>query len=582
MRRSSSSDDKKDGPLELAGMILLVFGVMLFLVWMAASTRIVVAFTPMLRASGALWTWLPGELGAPSALQVYRTARVFLERPQAVDFFSFIAFMNLCVTPVSTLLTTVLAGWLAATLLKPRVNVFRRFGGDKKSDPGAEEAGELMRGLSQVFTGTAPILHIRKDIAQHKDPLWARQRFPEEVLFGERVEGEPLVGKIQDGQDSQGNSPQMQARVDVIERWFKGLESTPGWSGGVTPGQRWRSRTLGRQVVDLTNQQDKDLFSAKDPSHSFGDRFSDVGRVMFGLLKDLFSARDTSQSFVDRFSDVGRVMFGLLCAHAFGGKDGLEDYRRARDQLNNSCRGAKHGLPRLDVAQWIVDKYRTNDLALRLFAVHHWEYTYLFELFVQAKRRGKIPDSEFRWLKPADRVLWYVLNTVGRFTPHTDSAAAFNMHAFERKCVRKKRWPLRINGRTGRLEHTIFVKGAVGVDSEGRTHGGLALEFERWMGGADENDDDWWKDAGRQVWKAPSHAVSTSLAPVPIPPDNEAARQVLAESSFDTMQANERQRAQAAQESAQRAALDALDALMGGQSAQGASGGSATAAGSSR
>lgn len=546
MRRSSSSDDKKDGPLELAGLILLVFGVMLFLVWMAASTRIVVAFTPMLRASGAIWTWLPGELGAPSALQVYRTARVFLERPQAVDFFSFIAFMNLCVTPVSTLLTTVLAGWLAATLLKPRVNVFRRFGGDKKSDPGADE---LMRGLSQVFTGTAPILHIRKDIAQHKDPLWARQRFPEEVLFGERVEGEPLVGKIQDGQDSQGNSPQMQAQVDVIERWFKGLESTPGWSGGVTPGQRWRSRTLGRQVVDLTNQQDKDLFSAKDPSHSF----------------------------VDRFSDVGRVMFGLLCAHAFGGKDGLEDYRRARDQLNNSCRGAKHGLPRLDVAQWIIDKYRTNDLARRLFAVHHWEYTYLFEMFVQAKRRGKIPDSEFRWLKPADRVLWYVLNTVGRFTPHTDSAAAFNMHAFERKCVRKKRWPLRMNGRTGRLEHTIFVKGAVGVDSEGRTHGGLALEFERWMGGTDENDDDWWKDAESQVWKAPSHAVSTSLAPVPLPPDNEAARQVLAESAFDIMQTKERQRAQAAQESAERAALDALDALMGSQQ-----GGSATAAGSSR
>jgi hypothetical protein len=551
MGRSSSSDDKKDGPLELAGLILLVFVVLIFLVWMAASTRIVVIFTPLLRASGSLWTWLPGELGAPSALQVYRTARVFLERPHAVDVFSFVSFMNLCVTPVSTLLTLVVAGWLAATLAKARANVFRRFGGDKKSDPGADE---LMRGVSEAFTGTAPILHIRKDIAQHKDPLWARQRFPEEVLFGERVEGEPLVGKTQDGQDSQGNPTQVQARVDVIERWLKGLESTPGWSGGVTPGQRWRSRTLGRQVVDLTNQQDKDLFSAKDTSHSF----------------------------VDRFSDVGRVMFGLLCAHAFGGKDGLEDYRRARDQLNNSCRGAKHGLPRLDVAQWIVDKYRTNDLACRLFAVHHWEYTYLFEIFVQAKRRGKIPDSEFRWLKPADRVLWYVLNTVGRFTPHTDSAAAFNMHAFERKCVRKKRWPLRMNGRTGRLEHTIFVKGAVGVDSEGRTHGGLALEFERWMGGADENDDDWWKDAGGQVWKAPSQAVSTSLTPVALPPDTEAARQVLAQSSFDSTQTKERQRAQAAQEGVERAAFDALDTLMGGQGPQGAGGGSAASAGSSR
>jgi hypothetical protein len=569
MGRSSSSADKKDGPLELAGLILLVFAVLIFLVWMAASTRIVVIFTPLLRASGSLWMWLPGESGAPSALQVYRTARIFLERPHAVDFFSFMSYMNLCIMPVTTMLTLLVSVWLAATLSKAHANVFRRFGAGEKGEP---SAGDLMRGLSQAFTGTAPILHIRKEIAQHKDPLWARQRFPEEVLFGERVDGEPLVGKTQ---DSQARAPSVgaditndaaaataegvagglepspvQARVDVIERWFKGLESTPGWAGGVVPGQRWRSRTLGRHVVDLTNDADKKIFSELSTVHSFADRFSDVGRVMFGLL----------------------------CAHAFGGKEGIEDYRRARDQLNNSCRGAKHGLPRLDVAQWIVDKYRTNDLARRMFAVHHWEYTYLFELFVQAKRRGKIPDSEFRWLKPADRVLWYVLNTIGRFTPHTDSAAAFNMHAFERKCVRRKRWPIRLNGRTGRLEHSIFVKGAVGVDSEGRTHGGLVMEFERWMNGTDENDDDWWKDTEGLIWRAPSQAVSTSLPVIPLPPDTEAARQVLAENSFDSQQSQARQRAQAEQQDAERAAVNELARLMGTQGTNtGASGGGAAA-----
>lgn len=521
MSRSSDSDAKKDGPLELAGLLLVVAAVLVFLVWMAASTRIVAIFTPLLRASGSMWTWLPGELGVPSALQVYRRARLFLERPDAVDFFSFITFMNLCIAPLMTLATVAVAAWLALTLSKARANVFRRFGGPGRSDPGADE---LLRGVSYAFTGTAPILHIRQDIAQHKDPLWARQRFPEEVLFGERVEGEPLVGKNHD------KPTQLQPRVDVIERWFKGLEPSPGWSGGVVPGQRWRSRTLGRQAVDLTNPQDRILFSAKG----------------------------ASSSFVDRFSDVGQVMFGLLCAHAFGGQEGMEDYRRARDQLNNSCRGARHGLPRLDVAQWIVDKYRTNDLARKLFAVHHWEYTYLFELFVQAKRRGKIPDSEFRWLKPADRVLWYVLNTVGRFTPHTDSAAAFNMHAFERRCARRKRWPVRMNGRTGRLEHSIFVKGAVGVDADGSTHGGLVMEFERWMAGTDENDDEWWKETSESLWKSSSPALGAALAAPPLPPDNEAARQVMAETSFDSMQSTARQQAQAAQSKAVQSELDLL------------------------
>jgi hypothetical protein len=542
MSRSSSNDAKQDGPLELAGLLLVVAAVIVFLVWMAASTRIVATFTPLLRAIGSMWTWLPAEAGLPSALQVYRTARIFLERPNAVDFFSFVTFMNLSITPLMTLATVAVAAWLAVTVSKARANVFRRFGGPERSDPGADE---LLRGVSHVFTGTAPILHIRQDIAQHKDPLWARQRFPEEVLFAERVEGEPLVGKNPD------NPAQLQPRVDVIERWLKGLEPTPGWAGGLVPGKRWRSRTLGHQVVDLTNPKDRAMFSDK--------------------------ARPSS--FVDRFSDVGRVMFGLLCAHAFGGKDGIEDYRRARDQLNNSCRGARHGLPRLDVAQWIVDKYRTDDLAHKLFAVHHWEYTYLFELFVQAKRRGKIPDSEFRWLKPADRILWYVLNTVGRFTPHTDSAAAFNMHAFERRCARRKRWPVRMNGRTGRLEHSIFVKGAVGVEADGSTHGGLVMEFERWMSGTDENDDEWWKDTGKSLWKSSVPGLGVALAAPPLPPDNEAARQVLAESSFDSMQSTARQQAQTAQSKAVQSELDILMATTGAGSTTGSASGPAAGGG---
>jgi hypothetical protein len=211
--------------------------------------------------------------------------------------------------------------------------------------------------------------------------------------------------------------------------------------------------------------------------------------------------------------------------------------------------------------------------------VHHWEYTYLFELFVQAKRRGKIPDSEFRWLKPADRVLWYVLNTVGRFTPHTDSAAAFNMHAFERRCARRKRWPVRMNGRTGRLEHSIFVKGAVGVEADGSTHGGLVMEFERWMSGTDENDDEWWKETSQSLWKSSSPALGSALAAPPLPPDNEAARQVMAETSFDSMQSTARQQAQAAQNQAVQSELDILMATAGSGATTGSASGPAAGGG---
>ena len=516
MASRSKDDASKDGPLELAGLLIIVVAVMIFLVWMAGSNRIVALFTPMLRAVGSTWAWLPSEAGASSALEVYRTARVFLERPERVDFFAFAAYVNLAIAPLTTAIAAVIFLWFCATIVRRRQEVFRRF----------RDADDLLRGISRVFTGTAPILHIRRDIAAHKDPKWARQRFPEEVLFEDRVAGDPLVGR------EPKDPSKLVVKPDVIERWLRGIEPSSGCPAAQTSkdGKRRRSRTLGWQLVDLADPADRLLFKPDRPV--------------------------ASESFVDRFSDVGKVMFGLLCAHAFGGKEGIDDWRKARDQLNNSCRGAKHGLPNLTVAQWLVDKYRHNDLARKLFAVHHWEYTYLFELFVQAKRRGKIPDSEFRWLKPADRSLWYVLNTVGRFTPHTESAAAFNMHAFERKCARRKRWPLRINGATERIEPSIYVKGAVQ---------GLVLEFERWVAGTDENDDEWWKD--RHEWVVSSRMVAQAGAAPAAPGNTEAARQLSA-TTFDQTQSAARARAEEAQRAAE------IGELMGTSAGAGAGTGS--------
>jgi len=211
------------------------------------------------------------------------------------------------------------------------------------------------------------------------------------------------------------------------------------------------------------------------------------------------------------------------------------------------------------VAQWIVDKYRHNDLARRMFAVHHWEYTYWFELFVQAKRRGKIPDSEFRWLKPADRTLWYTLNTVGRFTPHTESAAAFNMHAFERRCAQSRRWPLRFNGQTNQMEPSIFVKGAVE---------GLALEFERFVTGIDEDDNEWWKD--RDEWLASNWTtlIGSSAGTAPPVPDTAAAAALAADTEFDRMQtqarAEARDKARKSDQQLLQSELDAMASAMSG------------------
>lgn len=488
MPKSASSNEKGDGPLELVGLVLVILAVVIFLIWMAGSTAIVRGMTPVLLFIGSAWQWLPGDLGVGAAISIYEQAIQFQLDPAKVGFFEFAGFANLAFAPASVLLTFGVLVWLIAILFLPGTNVYRRF----------RDADRLMAELSTVFTGTAPILHIRKDIAKHADPLWARQTFPEEVLLKGRIDGKPLTS------GSPQTPMEMEIHLDRVDEWLRGFDAA---SLKKASGGRKFSSMLGHQMVNLVDPADRARFK----------------RV----------PKPNEASFADRFSDVGKVMFGMLCAHAFGGAQGVKDAHVAKDQLNNSCRGAPHGLPNLKVAQWIFDKYRCNELAHKLFAVHHWEYTYLFELFVQAKRWGKFPDSEFRWLKPSNRRLWYVLNTVGRFTPHAESSTAFFMHPFERMASRMSRLPLRITAQ-GDLEHSVVTQGAME---------GLQQAWDHWRGGIEENDDDWWKD--KDQWVSTDGLLNEIMKAPPLPDASSEAAQQMLKTDFDAQQALARSESEA-------------------------------------
>ena len=62
---------------------------------------------------------------------------------------------------------------------------------------------------------------------------------------------------------------------------------------------------------------------------------------------------------------------------------------------------------------------------------------------LQASRDdGVVPSSEFLWLKPIDRRLWYVLNCVGRQTPYSEVAGPFAHWKAERAMKRKMLVPM--------------------------------------------------------------------------------------------------------------------------------------------
>ncbi|MDL5034385.1 hypothetical protein QRD43_20955 [Pelomonas sp. APW6] len=437
---SHRDKDKPEGVLEQIGLVLFAISFIIGLVWLAASDKIVVFWAPILQVIGAAWSWVPVDLFIRNGANVAITTHRMLAAPANVSLFSWLAFVNLAMAPLTILLSLLYLVWLIRSLLLPTSNVFRRF----------TDADLLLRMMSYRFTGVAPILHLRKALAKNTDPLWRRQTFPEEFLLegNKKLGGQKLVNE-HTGQFYDAN----------VENYLKGIVQ-----GAKGNGNRLVSTSLGRQIVDM----------ASDTRH-----FSKEGAGVFA----------------DRMSDISKILFGMLVAQAFGGERGKQDYCRARDQLNNSCRGARSGMANITVAQWIYTTYRQHEMAHRLFNMHHWEYTYLFSLLMQAKKQGKCGHWEFLWLRPMNRTLWYVLNTVGRMTPHTEAAAAFNQHAFEVRCAELGKVPCQIEvtespdgKKQDKLVPSIFVLGAVE---------GLKAAWLHWFNGTDDNDE-WWRS--KDAW----------------------------------------------------------------------------------
>ena len=79
------------------------------------------------------------------------------------------------------------------------------------------------------------------------------------------------------------------------------------------------------------------------------------------------------------------------------------------DQLNESTRGGK--TPAFALANKLYDKYNSHPEVVKAVKGFGFVRTVLFQMLVTARRfDGKLPTSNFLWLKPMDRTLWYALD----------------------------------------------------------------------------------------------------------------------------------------------------------------------------
>jgi intracellular multiplication protein IcmP len=73
---------------------------------------------------------------------------------------------------------------------------------------------------------------------------------------------------------------------------------------------------------------------------------------------------------------------------------------------------------------------------------HAYVNTWMITLLELSRTEGVMATAEILWLKPLDRRMWYVLNTVGRQVPFVESAGPFAHWLAEKKLNRPLRIPM--------------------------------------------------------------------------------------------------------------------------------------------
>lgn len=141
-----------------------------------------------------------------------------------------------------------------------------------------------------------------------------------------------------------------------------------------------------------------------------------------------------------------KALFAIFAARA------VRD-RQAADALMSQISASAMGMPwdngtrlmrQLDFTgvEALLKQYIDHPIVKNIVNQHAYVLTVMASMLVLGREDGVLASSEFLWLKPCDRALWFMLNCVGRQTPYVEAAGPFAHWIAERAIGHKLRVPM--------------------------------------------------------------------------------------------------------------------------------------------
>lgn len=90
----------------------------------------------------------------------------------------------------------------------------------------------------------------------------------------------------------------------------------------------------------------------------------------------------------------------------------------------------------------VLNKHRNTELVQEVVQRHAYVVTVMASLLEESRKDGVMASSDFIWLKPIDRRLWYVLNNIGRQTTFVEVSGIIAHWKVEKALSKKCLMPM--------------------------------------------------------------------------------------------------------------------------------------------